>query len=134
MRIAAIVISKRVHSQIMYASEDRQSKGAVSVEVFQWRLRVRLPRQLFDGKQKYLTLGLSDTKINLKISIVPCPIAQPNTSLINSCTLVLGMSWYWLRYVTSPLMFSPYCTQCSTVFGNLLTLTNLQCGHCFFSV
>jgi site-specific recombinase XerD len=27
-----------------------------------------LPRQLFDGKQKYLTLGLSDTKINLKIA------------------------------------------------------------------
>ena len=68
MNSVAIVISKRVHSQIMYESEDRQSKGTVSVEVFQGRLRVRLPRQLFDGKQKYLTLGLSDTKINLKIS------------------------------------------------------------------
>jgi integrase len=52
----------------MYASKDRQSKGTVSVEVFQGRLRLRLPRQLFEGKQKYLTLGLSDTKINLKIA------------------------------------------------------------------
>ena len=67
MNSVIIVISKRVHSQIMYASKDRQSKGTVSVEVFQGRLRLRLPRQLFDGKQKYLTLGLSDTKINLKI-------------------------------------------------------------------
>jgi hypothetical protein len=52
----------------MYASKDRQSKDTVGVEAFQGRLRLRLPRQLFDGKQKYLTLGLSDTKINLKIA------------------------------------------------------------------
>ena len=52
----------------MYTAKDRQSKGTVSVEVFQGRLRLRLPRQLFAGKQKYLTLGLSDTKINLKIA------------------------------------------------------------------
>nr|WP_072143599.1 DUF3596 domain-containing protein [Pseudanabaena sp. 'Roaring Creek'] len=34
----------------------------------QGRLRLRLPIQLFEGKQKYLTLGLSDTKINFKIA------------------------------------------------------------------
>gem|GEM_PF-2625518 len=63
MNSVIIVISKRVHSQ-MYASKDRQSKGTVGVEVFQGRLRLRLPKQLFEGKQKYLTLWLSDTKIN----------------------------------------------------------------------
>lgn len=52
----------------MYASKDRQNKGTISVEVFQERLRLRLPRQLFEGKQKYLTLGLSNAKINLKIA------------------------------------------------------------------
>lgn len=39
----------------------KSPKGSASVESFQGRLRIRLPRQLYDGKQKYLTLGLSDT-------------------------------------------------------------------------
>lgn len=48
--------------------QKRSSKGSVGVETFQNRLRLRLPRQLYDGKQKYLTLGLEDTIANRKIA------------------------------------------------------------------
>jgi hypothetical protein len=34
------------------------NKGSVTVQSFQNRLRLRLPRQLFNGQQKFLTLGL----------------------------------------------------------------------------
>ncbi|MBD2085076.1 site-specific integrase [Coleofasciculus sp. FACHB-542] len=44
----------------------KASKGSVGIESFQERLRLRLPRQLYGGKQKYLTLGLSDTPENRK--------------------------------------------------------------------
>lgn len=44
------------------------SKGSVGVETFQGRLRIRLPRQLYEGKQKYLTLGLDDSPGNWKIA------------------------------------------------------------------
>lgn len=46
----------------------RASKGSVGIEAFQGRLRLRLPRQLYEGKQKYLTLGLEDTKQNRKLA------------------------------------------------------------------
>lgn len=38
----------------------RASKGSVTINVLKGRLRLRLPRQLFQGEQKYLTLGLPD--------------------------------------------------------------------------
>lgn len=44
----------------------KSSKGSVGIENFQGRLRLRLPRQLFEGKQKYLTLGLADNSENRK--------------------------------------------------------------------
>jgi integrase len=34
-------------------ADESQSKGLVAVEAFRDRLRLRLPRQLFGGKQKY---------------------------------------------------------------------------------
>ncbi|MDX2232283.1 MAG: tyrosine-type recombinase/integrase [Leptolyngbyaceae cyanobacterium bins.349] len=46
----------------------KNSKGSVGVESFQGRLRLRLPRELFNGKQKYLSLGLPDTDINRRIA------------------------------------------------------------------
>lgn len=46
----------------------KASKGSVSVESFQERLRLRLPRQLYEGTQKYLTLGLADTPENQQIA------------------------------------------------------------------
>lgn len=42
----------------------KASKGSVGIESFQGRLRLRLPRELYGGKQKYLTLGMSDTPEN----------------------------------------------------------------------
>lgn len=44
----------------------RSPKGSVGIENFQGRLRLRLPRQLYGGMQKYLTLGLSDNVENRK--------------------------------------------------------------------
>lgn len=46
----------------------RASKGTVGVEAFQGRLRLRLPRQLYAGKQKYLTLGLDATEENYRLA------------------------------------------------------------------
>jgi integrase len=44
------------------------TKGSVTVQSFQNRLRLRLPRQLFAGQQKFLTLGLDDTLGNRQIA------------------------------------------------------------------
>jgi integrase len=43
------------------STKKRATKGSVGIESFQGRLRLRLPRQLYGGKQKYLTLGLPNT-------------------------------------------------------------------------
>jgi integrase len=44
----------------------KKAKGTVGIESFKTVLRLRLPRQVFGGKQKYLSLGLSDTPENRK--------------------------------------------------------------------
>jgi integrase len=49
---------------IELAAQRKASKGVVGVESFQGRLRLRLPRQVYAGKQKYLSLGLDDTTEN----------------------------------------------------------------------
>lgn len=49
-------------------TQQKASKGSVGIESFQGRLRLRLPRQLYGGKQKYLTLGLDDTKENQELA------------------------------------------------------------------
>lgn len=41
-------------------------KGTVGVEKFRGKLRLRLPRQIFGGKQKYISTGLEDTPENWK--------------------------------------------------------------------
>lgn len=46
----------------------KQSKGSVGLEVFRNKLRLRLPRSLFNGNQTYLSLGADDTKLNRKIA------------------------------------------------------------------
>lgn len=43
---------------------ERNKKGSVSVCLLRGMLRLRLPRQLFNGQQKYLYLGLPDTPVN----------------------------------------------------------------------
>ncbi len=59
----------------------KASKGSVGVETFQGRLRLRLPRQLFDGKQKYLTLGLPDTDINRKTADAKAKLIESDIAL-----------------------------------------------------
>jgi len=44
----------------------RASKGSVTVEAFQGRLRLRLPRQLFDGKQKIIDVETEDLVDSIK--------------------------------------------------------------------
>jgi integrase len=46
----------------------KESKGSAGIESFQGRLRLRLPRQLYQGRQKYLTLGLADTPKNRELA------------------------------------------------------------------
>lgn len=50
----------------MFTESGRVRKGAVGIESFRGRLRLRLPRQLFNGKQKYIYTGLADTSVNRK--------------------------------------------------------------------
>ncbi|MGF1514431.1 MAG: Arm DNA-binding domain-containing protein, partial [Elainellaceae cyanobacterium] len=50
----------------MHPRSGRAQKGTVSVESYRGRLRLRLPRQLFGGKQKYISTGFADTAINRK--------------------------------------------------------------------
>ncbi len=52
----------------MYSKKlGRAPKGSVGIESFRGRLRIRLPRHLYDGKQKYLSTDLADTDINRKV-------------------------------------------------------------------
>lgn len=48
--------------------EHKAAKGSVGVESFQERLRLHLPRQLYNGKQKYLTLQMADNPENPKLA------------------------------------------------------------------
>ena len=50
----------------MFTESGRGRKGAVGIESFRGRLRLRLPRQLFNGKQKYIYTELADTSVNRK--------------------------------------------------------------------
>lgn len=63
------------------SSLGKSFKGSVSVEVFQGRLRLRLPRQLFGGKQKYLTLGLSDTDVNRRMAEAKAKLIESDIAL-----------------------------------------------------
>lgn len=46
----------------------RKPKGSVGIETVNGSLRLRLPRHVFRGQQKYLYLGLSDTVKNRKLA------------------------------------------------------------------
>ena len=65
----------------MYTKSSKSFKGSVSVESFQGRLRLRLPRQLFDGKQKYLTLGLPDTDLNRRTAQAKAKLIESDIAL-----------------------------------------------------
>jgi len=46
----------------------KHSKGSIVLDSRDGRLRLRLPRSLFNGKQTYLSLGIDDTKLNRKLA------------------------------------------------------------------
>ena len=49
-------------------SSGRASDGSVVVQSFRGRLRLRMPRHLYGGEQKYLSLGMPDTAENWKLA------------------------------------------------------------------
>jgi integrase len=59
----------------------RQPKGSVTVEVFRDRLRLRLPRQIYGGQKKYLSLGLSDTVINRQAALAKAKQIEADIAL-----------------------------------------------------
>lgn len=46
----------------------KSTKGSIVLDSLRGRLRLRLPRSLFNGKQTYLSLGVDDTKLNRKLA------------------------------------------------------------------
>jgi integrase len=46
----------------------KNPKGSVTIETRRGRLQLRLPRQLFNGEQKRLSLGLPDNEINRAVA------------------------------------------------------------------
>ena len=46
----------------------RAKKGSVVVQTYNGRLRLQLPRQLYDGNRKYMYLNLADTAENWKLA------------------------------------------------------------------
>ncbi len=57
-----------LHAAYKLNISKRHSKGSVSVESIDGRLRLRLPRQAYAGQQRYLVLGLEDGSVNRKIA------------------------------------------------------------------
>lgn len=129
----------------------KSSKGTVSVEAFQGRLRLRLPRQLYDGKQKYLTLGLPDTSEHRRIAELkaaeiekdilferfdhslnkykPNQQHKPVLTIVQSITPKVKLSDLWEQYVNYKSKFVQETTVKSTYrrVGNCIkemTITN----------
>jgi len=80
-----------MHSNIERTGGVKASKGSVGIESFQGRLRLRLPRQLYDGKQKYLSLGLPDTDTNRQL-------AEAKAQLIESDIRVERFDYTLVKY------------------------------------
>ncbi|MBW4656253.1 MAG: DUF3596 domain-containing protein [Kaiparowitsia implicata GSE-PSE-MK54-09C] len=59
----------------------RAPKGSVGVESFRDRLRIRLPRHLYDGKQKYLSTDLADTDINRRVVDAKAKLIESDIAL-----------------------------------------------------
>jgi len=59
----------------------RSPKGSVTVESFRGRLRLRLPRQVFGGALKYLSLYLPDTPENRQVAMAKAKIIEADIAL-----------------------------------------------------
>ena len=67
----------------------KNCKGSVGIEVLGSRLRLRLPRELYNGKQKYLSLGLTDTPDNRKLAEAKAKLIESDIERERfDCTLV----------------------------------------------
>ncbi|PSR15833.1 integrase [filamentous cyanobacterium CCP3] len=66
----------------MYSKNSgRAPKGSVGIESFRGRLRIRLPRHLYDGKQKYLSTDLADTDINRRVVDAKAKLIESDIAL-----------------------------------------------------
>ena len=66
----------------MYSKKSgRAPKGSVGVESFRGRLRLRLPRHLYDGKQKYLSTDLADTDTNRRVVEAKAKLIESDIAL-----------------------------------------------------
>ncbi len=61
------------------ANPGKSPKGSVGVETY--RERLRLPRQMFGGKQKYLALELPDTDLNRKMAEAKAKLIESDIAL-----------------------------------------------------
>lgn len=59
----------------------KNPKGSVAIENYRGRIRLRLPRQVFGGQQKCLSLGLSDTPINRKVAEAKAKLIESDIAL-----------------------------------------------------
>lgn len=59
----------------------KNPKGSVTVESFRGRLRLRLPRHVFGGAKKYLSLYLPDTPDNRKVAMAKTQIIESDIAL-----------------------------------------------------
>ncbi len=59
----------------------RKNKGSVNIQSIKGRLRLRLPRSIYKGSQKYLSLNLADTKENRKIAEAKVKLIESDIAL-----------------------------------------------------
>ncbi len=59
----------------------RAAKGSVGIESFRGRLRIRLPRHIYEGKQKYLSTDLADTHLNRKVVEAKAKLMESDIAL-----------------------------------------------------
>jgi len=59
----------------------RNPKGSVTVESVRGRLRLRLPRHVFNGEKKYLSLYLEDNPQNRKIAQAKAQIIMSDIAM-----------------------------------------------------
>jgi len=99
----------------------KNPKGKVGIESFRDTIRLRLPRHLFEGKQKYIYLGLPDTDINRKFAESKARVieddilkerfdytlekytgkAPPQLTVVQTIRPSLSIQELWQRFYTS---------------------------------
>jgi integrase len=78
--IGVVAMDSKIKSD-KSSKPDKLFKGSVGVESYQGRLRLRLPRQLFEGRQKYLMPGLADTAIHRKLAEAKAKLIESDIAM-----------------------------------------------------